>query len=79
MLFNTVFLMYFIACDYLSMKLYGQILYPALLGNYWISEMYFIINNNNLPGSKSNYVFYEHKQTKKDASKRLLYVGCRTV
>jgi hypothetical protein len=42
MLFNTVFL-YYIACDYLSMKLYGQILYPALLGNYWINEMYFII------------------------------------
>jgi hypothetical protein len=42
MLFNTVSL-YYIAFDYLSTKLYGQILYPALLGNYWINEIYFIL------------------------------------
>jgi hypothetical protein len=46
LLFNIVYL-YCNACDRLCVTFYGQILYPALLGNNWIYEMYYYNNNNN--------------------------------
>jgi hypothetical protein len=46
MFMSVIRLIDYITCDHLCMTFYGQILYPALLGNNWIYEMYYNNNKN---------------------------------